>query len=458
MMQRMWVRFGVTFGLFSLLGPILLVSLGFLTLQNGVLLTFIRNELRAEGGLIEQMVAHYRREGGWDGVEELLGLYDSFLPSGPEDYIKFELYFADEGQSVVYGSQEARLVLGANDGSDERLPIDIDGRTRGYLSVVQIRRNAQDPSTTPIRPFLIGQVSSALVSLGVFGAFFGVLAGLVVSRALARPLGQLAETAQRLGKRDFSARAEVKGAIEMRAVAQAFNDMADALSQSEEQRRNLVADVAHELRTPLTVLQANLQALSDGVYPVTAEEIERLLHQTQLLTHLVGELRELSMAEARQLTLNRKPLDLVVVLGQIAISFQPAADQHHIAIQVDAPQSVWIEADDERLQQVMNNVMDNALRHTPSGGQIRLAVQAVDGKAVLTVSDTGSGIAPEHLPHVFDRFYRADRSRSRQTGGSGLGLAIVKAIVELHGGTITAHSPSVAGVGTTIRIVWPLLP
>lgn len=451
-MNRMWVRFGVTFGIFALLGPLLLVTVGFLTLQTGVLRTFLRNELTSEGGLIDQLAGFYTENQGWARVDTLLSVYESFLPSGPENDIRFELYFMDEGRNVLYGSDAAALVLTQDERAYEVLPVTVEGRTRGYLSVVQVRRDGTvvDPNLT--RPFLVGQISSALVSLGTFAALFGVAAGLLVSRAMARPLGRLAATARRLGKRDFSARAEVKGSDEMRAVARAFNDMAHDLEQAETVRRNLVADVAHELRTPLTVLQANLQALSDGVYALTKDEVERLLHQTQLLTHLVDELRELSLAEARQLRLQVQPTDLAELVAHTAGIFQPTADQQGVTLVVDAPQAVVIDADGGRLQQVMNNLMHNALRHTPAGGCITLAAHLDATGAHLTVSDTGSGIAPEHLPHIFDRFYRADRSRSRETGGTGLGLAIAKAIVELHGGSISAQSSGVAGEGATFHI------
>lgn len=453
-MNRMWVRFGLIFSLFALLGPVLLVMIGLLTIQSGVLRAVIRNEFNAEGGLIEQMVTHYQQKGSWDGIEVLLAAYDNLLPSIPPSNGQFVLYFVDEGRTVLYGSDSAGEILSQDEGAHEVLAITVNGRTRGYLSIVQLNR--PEPDENRPRPFLVSQVSGALTSLGVFSAIFGLTAGFWVSRAMARPLGQLSETARRLGRRDFTARAEVKGSDELRAVAQAFNDMAHDLDQAETVRRNLVADVAHELRTPLTVLQANLQALADEVYPLTKEEIERLLQQTQLLTHLVGELRELSLAEARQLALQRHPVDVSNLLERTVDSFESAAAQNGVTLVLDTPQSVVIQADSERLQQVLNNLVHNALTYTPSGGRITLGATLQAGKIEITVRDTGTGIAPEHLPRIFDRFYRADKSRSRETGGTGLGLAIAKAIIELHGGQIHAESTGIAGEGATFSIRLPV--
>lgn len=451
-MNRMWVRFSLIFSMFALLGPLVLVTIGLLTIQSGVLRAVIRNELNAEGGLIEQMVTHYQAKGNWDGIEVLLAAYDNLLPSIPPNNGQFVLYFVDEGRTVLYGPDAAGEVLSQDEGAHEVLAITVNGRTRGYLSIVQLNR--PEPDENQPRPFLVSQVSGALTSLGVFSAIFGLTAGLWVSHAMARPLGQLSEIARRLGRRDFTARAEVKGSDELRAVAQAFNDMACDLDQAETLRRNLVADVAHELRTPLTVLQANLQALADGVYPLTKDEVERLLRQTQLLTHLVSELRELSMAEARQLPLKLQAVNLTEVLSRTVDSFESAADQNGVTLILDISQPLVIQADPERLQQVLHNLVHNALTHTPSGGRITLGATLQAGKVEIMVRDTGSGIAPNHLPHIFDRFYRADKSRSRETGGTGLGLAIAKAIIELHGGQIHAESTGIAGEGTTFYIYW----
>jgi signal transduction histidine kinase len=451
-MNRLWVRFSLTFGFFALLGPLLLTTIGFLSLQTGVLRLFIRNEITAEGGLTDQLVEHYRRYGSWANVTELMVRYDNFVPRGP-DGVGFGLVLYDEGRRSVYGEAYLESRIDTPDGAEQILALSVDGRTRGYLSIVQVYNPLNLPTGTSGRIPIIGQFSNILMALGIFIAVPGVIAGVVASRALAAPLAQLAEAARRLGKRDFSVRAEVKGSIEIREVAHAFNEMAHDLDQAETLRRNLVADVAHELRTPLAVLQANLQALIDGVYPLESAEIVRLLAQTELLTRLVEELRLLSQAEAHQLPLHRTPVDLNLLAFDIATTFESTTKQQGIALDVQqTAEPLVVEGDAGRLRQVLNNLVQNAITHTPDGGSVLLTLKREGQHALISVTDTGMGIAAEHLPYVFDRFYRVDRSRSRETGGTGLGLAIAKAIIDLHGGTISAASDEGRGTTFTIRL------
>lgn len=451
-MNRLWLRFSLIFGLIVMLGPLLLLAIGLLTLQSGVLGIFIRNELNSPGSLTDQLIAYYHEQGSWAGVESLIEQYNLTLPRGPEGG-GFELVFTDEGRQVIFGSPESiEQAEAENDGVRQVMAITVDGRTRGYLSLVQVSNSL---GVTP-SPNVLSQLSRILLSLGVGSAITGLIAGVIASRTLTSPLAQLAETARRFGKRDFTARAQVKGSIEMREVAQAFNEMAYDLDHAETLRRNLVADVAHELRTPLAVLQANLQALLDDVYPLEKPEIEKLMAQTELLTRLVTELRELSQAEAHQLPLQQRTVDLNQLLLSVVDTFQSTIRQLGITLEVEeASEPISIQADFGRLQQVLNNLVQNAIRHTPSGGKVKLSLSAESQQVSIRIQDTGEGIAPEHLPHVFDRFYRADRSRSRETGGTGLGLAIAKAIVELHKGTISVASPGTAGQGTTFTIQLP---
>jgi signal transduction histidine kinase len=230
--------------------------------------------------------------------------------------------------------------------------------------------------------------------------------------------------------------------------------MAENLAAAEGQRRQMAADVAHELRTPLSVIQANVEAMQDGVLPTDAEQLASLHQETLLLSRLVADLRLISLAEAGQLKLERTDVDLSDLLRKAVERMHPAAKAIGITLNTDLPPSGPVLADSDRLNQVIGNLMENALRHTPAGGAVTLqlglagpdpagapALQA-GGKAYLvTVTDTGVGIPPEDLPHVFDRFYRADKSRTRATGGSGLGLPIVRRLVEAHGGRVWADSP-----------------
>jgi two-component system OmpR family sensor kinase/two-component system sensor histidine kinase BaeS len=279
------------------------------------------------------------------------------------------------------------------------------------------------------------------------------LFGILISRGLASPLSHLAEAARMIGARDFSRRVEVKGTAEIAAVSRAFNEMATELETADRLRRNLMADVAHELRTPLTVFQGNLRAILDDIYPLDKSEITRLYDETRILSRLVNDLHELSLAEARQLPLDRKPVHLHLLVEDVVTNFNFAAASESVSVETHLePDLPPVLADPDRLAQVLHNLMYNALQHTPAGGVISLHAK-LDGDYVqLRVKDTGKGIPAEHLPRVFDRFYRVESDRSRETGGAGLGLAIVRAIVEAHDGYITVESDGVPGHGTTFTV------
>lgn len=298
---------------------------------------------------------------------------------------------------------------------------------------------------------LNGLVFTALISVVV-----GISAGIWVSRTMAAPLDRLAEAAQAIGAKDLSRRVEVRGSQEVIAVSQAFNEMAVALQNAEAVRRNLIADVAHELRTPLTVLQGNLQAILDDVYPLDKEEVARLYDQTRLLIRLVNDLHELAQVEMRQFPVQPQPTDLRRLVQEAVATYAPMAEEAGVTLRADVPPEVpLINADPARLTQALQNLLSNALRHTPDAGIITIQLARETNSLRLSVRDTGSGIAAEHLPHVFDRFYRTDRGRSRDAGGAGLGLAIVKAIVEAHGGRVQAMSRG-RGQGSTFVIILPL--
>lgn len=286
-------------------------------------------------------------------------------------------------------------------------------------------------------------------------ALVGSIAGLLVSRSIAAPLQRLADAARAIGARDLSRRVDVTGTDEVRAVARAFNDMASELEQSESLRQKLLADVAHELRTPLTVVQGNLRAILDDVYSLDKAEIARLYDQTRHLTRLVDDLQELAQAEARQLPMVMGTVNVAELVQKASAPYRPLAVEKGIELRVEllGVQPV-LQADEARLAQSVQNLIHNGLRHTPAGGTLTIQVEQLPDEVQIRVQDTGEGIAPEHIDYVFDRFYRTDRARSRHTGGSGLGLAIVRAIIEAHGGTVTASSAG-PGQGSTFVVHLP---
>jgi len=315
-----------------------------------------------------------------------------------------------------------------------------------------------------VRSFLIAGLvlASGLLLLAVFFA-----------QRLNRPLRDITRAAQRLSGGELDVQVRRAPIRELDELAQAFNAMARSLEQADKQRRQMTADIAHELRTPLTIIKGRLEGLQDGVYSPTADEVDRLLGETALLERLIEDLRLLALAEAGQLPLYREPLDPLDLLESARSAFAGQAEAQGVALHIEAAGDLpQIDADPQRMAQVLANLVANALRYTPEGGSITLDAttdhrppntnqvgeHSVVGRqssvVTLTVSDTGRGIAPEDLPHVFDRFYRADRSRTRGSGGAGLGLAITRQIVAAHGGLIWAESE--LGYGTTISIALPV--
>jgi two-component system sensor histidine kinase BaeS len=301
-----------------------------------------------------------------------------------------------------------------------------------------------DPSGTLARGAVV-----VIVLLGLLGLVF--TAGAV--RRVAAPVGDMIEAAGRVEAGDYSVRVGERGPREVRALAHAFNAMTARLEASEEQRRRLLADVTHELRAPLTVMQGNLEALLDGVYPADAAHVAPILEETRVLARLIDDLRTLSLAEAGALTLHREPTDLGTLARETLASFRPQADRAGVALDVGVEGAAPVaNVDPLRTREVLANLVANAIRYTPSGGAIRVAVAPNGGTQVaISVRDSGPGIAPEALPRVFDRFYKSPESR-----GAGLGLAIAKSLVVAQGGEIAATSAP--GRGTEIRFTLPIGP
>jgi two-component system OmpR family sensor kinase/two-component system sensor histidine kinase BaeS len=292
-------------------------------------------------------------------------------------------------------------------------------------------------------------------------AFSAVLLGAATFFAsrVSRPLTRLTRAARSMAEGDLSVRVGSSAVREIDDLAGAFNSMATSLSDADRQRRQLTADVAHELRTPLAIIRGRLEGMQDGVYQATPAEIAALLNEAALLERLIEDLRVLALADAGQLPLYMEGIEPGALLGSVARSFVQQAESQGVDLRVEElPALPEVTADPQRISQVLGNLVANSLRHTPPGGRVRLSAWAGSngGRQVvcIAVSDTGTGIPAEDLPHIFDRFYRADHARTRTGGGAGLGLAIAKRMVEAHHGVIWAESS--AGVGTTVAFCLPV--
>jgi signal transduction histidine kinase len=304
----------------------------------------------------------------------------------------------------------------------------------------------------------------ALLAGGLVGAMFGhegfhpsvllpilliVLIAVAVSggiRRMTRPMNSLIDAAQRIESGDYSAQVPEWGSRDIRSVARAFNSMSARLKAIDEQRRSFMADVTHELRTPLSVIRGQAEAIADGVYPADSAHLAPILDATQALDRLIEDLRTLVLTDAGNLVLNKEPTDLGQLAQDTVDSFRSQAESAGVSLTAEVADNLpAVEVDPARIRQVISNLLSNAIRHTPSGGSVKVAVSSVSDQVTMTVTDTGEGIAPELLPHVSERFIKGPNSK-----GSGLGLAIAHDIIEAHGGTLTITSETGKGTVATI--------
>ncbi len=318
-------------------------------------------------------------------------------------------------------------------------PVLSDGSKVGSVAIApsDIPRLAPEPPLSR----LVSAVNRSLLWTGLAAGAGGILLVSVLSRRILAPVRLLSSAARGLGQGDLTRRVSATGRDEVGHLARTFNAMADSLQRAEQQRRNLVADVAHELRTPLSNVQGYLEAVKDGLLQPNSATIEIIHQQVLQLAHLVEDLRLLALAEAGALRLDREVDSLEDVLRRSVEAVRPRAEARGVAVALEVPPGFpLVEMDRARIAQVVGNLLENAVQHTPDGGEVAVLAEVVGPATRITVGDTGEGIPPEDLPYVFDRFYRVDHSRSRGTGGVGLGLTIAKQLLEAHGGAIRVES------------------
>jgi signal transduction histidine kinase len=316
---------------------------------------------------------------------------------------------------------------------------DAEGGTAGRVFVMPRGEPGELGPADPMIPgWVAATVGTALVAL---------LLAFALSGRILRPIGELTAAARRMREGDLDVRVVPRGDDEIARLAHAFNGMAERLAQTERAKRQLVGDVAHELRSPVTNLRCGLEAIQDGLVAPDRARVDALHSETLLLQRLIGDLQDLALADAGGLLLEREPVDVGAAI-QRALGADVGGGAR-VTVSVDDAARVL--ADAGRLEQMLRNLISNAKRHTPPDGAIEIRARRDGGVVRIAVRDTGCGIAPEHLPHVFERFYRADPSRDRATGGAGLGLAIVRRLAEAHGGSATAHSDG-EGRGSTFTV------
>ena len=293
--------------------------------------------------------------------------------------------------------------------------------------------------------------------LAIFLPLLGLSMAMFAFRSIAMPLSDVMEAADKVAEGDLTVRVDEHGRRNQFAqLARSFNHMTAELQRADQQRRNLTADVAHELRTPLHIIQGNLEGILDGVYTPNPDHINATLEETRTLSRLVDDLHTLSQAEAGQLSLTIEPIDVTDLLADIQTSFSGQAEAKNIKLVVGfdgKPANLTVQGDAGRLDQVLSNLVMNAIRHTPAGGEIDLYAERENGRVLITVRDTGEGIPPDDLPYIFNRFWRGDKTPTHADGvGGGLGLAIAKQLVEAHHGAIDVSSTLHQGTTFTISL------
>lgn len=417
---------------------------------------------------LEQVTTYYQTNGSWEGVAQQFKYGPPPQdPNGPEapqpdgrqfqprrDQHDFFGLVGADGRVIIPLLPEFPVgTLVSADKLARGSPVTVEGVVVGTVLTAEAR-----PGLNPEEVAYLQRTNNALLLASGGAMVVALLMGLWLARTLAQPLRALTAATHRMAHGELAQAVPVTSQDEVGELTTAFNQMSHRVSQANHARRQMTADIAHELRTPLTVVAGYVEAMREGVLTPSPERLSTVYTEIERLQHLVGDLRLLSQADAGELKMNVQPLAPAELLqqAQAAFAHQAAQKQIHLDLQL-APKLPLMQADELRLAQVLINLMSNALRYTPEGGQITLGAQVEEKRVVLSVADTGPGIAPDDLPFVFERLYRADKARTESMGesGSGLGLAIAKALVEAHGGTIEAQSE--LGRGTTIKLKLPSL-
>ncbi len=418
--------------------------------------------------LMPGLVAAYRKNGSWEFLRDNPRMFfrlirpqredpdntaaDTIPPSGaarpfdpPPDV---ELTGLNLRVAVLDANRQ--LVIGHPRMTDKAVlrPVEVDGVVVGWLALLPF-----EEVTVAADVRFQAQQFRATWIVGGLGALIAALVAYGLARLFLAPVRRMARVAGKLASGDYSARVRVSSTDEIGELAQDFNQLAAALEKNERMRRAFMADVSHELRTPLAVLKGELEAIEDGVRPLTIDSIHSLQAEISLLSKLVSDLYDLSLSDAGALSYRKVLVDAGGVLRMSLDSYRERAAQHGLRLsERGALCELPVLADEGRLRQLFGNLLENSLRYTDAGGEVQVGVRIEGAQVRLDFEDSAPGVAPELLPRLFERFYRVEASRNRASGGAGLGLAICRNIVEAHGGQLSAEPSSLGGVRMTIRL------
>ncbi|HOQ69667.1 MAG TPA: ATP-binding protein [Anaerolineaceae bacterium] len=391
--------------------------------------------------LVEALEDYYEYKGTWSMVGEVADAYSQRHGRKNAHGKASELTLTDQNHFIVWsnaGQVKGEKLTGEM--TSRSLEIHSGGQTVGYLVV----ENGVLQTPDDIAPF-VNRLRRAIFLAGGFAILLAIGLAVLVSKYLLEPIKAITSASTQLSTGDFSTRVDIKGNDEIATLAKTFNQLARNLELAEERKQSLTADAAHELRTPIAVQKAQLEGMLDGVLPLTQKNVLIALQQTNFLSRLVEDLRLLAMADAGEVRLEMRILNIVNLVQQVVAGFQAqAALEGTNLVTVFRPdgEELWIHTDVDRVSQILQNLISNALRYGQKGGRILISTRKESAKLVISVQDDGSGIPSTALPHLFERFYRHERARTRENGGSGLGLAISKKLALLLGGDLSgANSP-----------------
>lgn len=443
----MRVRFAISLVLVALVSILAVVGFAQYSTAREITTYMFRGGMAGVNALVNNLEAYYQLNGSWDSVtilfndsfndvNRLPGMMGQNGPGSRNGMMRQHLLMAQPSGIILLDTDNLRT--GSTLTEDEKNAAiqlnDGQGNLIGYLYItggMQFQPGADQA--------LIQKLNSAAKNAAFLAGGVAILLAMLLGYLILRPVKRLTLAANQIAGGDLSQRVAVNGNDELAVLGTAFNTMAESLENARETRKAMTADIAHELRTPLAIQRAILEAIQDGVYPMDAEQIQHVYEQNQSLTRLVDDLRTLALADAGELKLEKVETEIYGLLERAIARFQSQAAQKNIKLNLEPghePRPILAEIDPFRIEQVVNNLISNALRYSPSGSIVTGAVESQDGHVTISIRDQGEGIPQEEMDHIFERFYRADRSRSRDEGGTGLGLAIARQLARAHHGDL----------------------
>jgi signal transduction histidine kinase len=462
---------------------ITLISVGFLIQKSTIneITSFAeRGGFSGADKLADSLENYYSTNGSWEGLDSYIEQKGSEFPrpqqggmmpwgtggqgqgnpnnpnsqTNPDmqnDQSKDFFAIADSDGNILYGQDFLNSEEINKDFLDLTIPLVVNDETIAYL--------IPQGSFFPNQEYYVQELGDRIrqatyISFGFVG-IIALIFALIFGYILTKPINILDQAASKMAEGDYSQRVQISGSHELKSLGDTFNNLAESIQHYRESRTAMTADIAHELRTPLAVQRANLEAIQDGIYPLDQENLSMILEQNNMLAKLVEDLRILALTDENEMTLDLEDTDIAATIKSSVEAAQAQTEKKNIKLSFEKDEDIpLIPIDIYRFQQVLNNLIQNAIRFTPEEGEIKILLEKATDSVVMKIIDNGPGIPEESLPHIFNRFYRADSSRAREYGGTGLGLTISKRFVEAHGGTLTAANHP--GAGAEFKITFPV--